>query len=137
MLLAIPVLMMAQEEQRRWVWTKKANSRTGLYTTKNYFVSHGITLGVSAMYYFGDADNEGLAFAGGFNKNNLSYGGQFAFNYHLPAGNHCNMRFGAMVGTLNGNNKAKFDALDPPRDDYRKFNSIIIVPAVGVEYYPF
>ncbi|MBQ3716816.1 MAG: hypothetical protein II901_00295 [Paludibacteraceae bacterium] len=121
----------------RVVWTKKPNSRTGLYTTKNYFVSHGVSLGVNAMYYFGDVDNEGVAFHGGFNENNLSYGGSLVFGYTMPAGNHCNIRYSLMGGTLRGNNKAKFDALPDPRDDYRKFNSILILPSVGVEYYPF
>ena len=136
-LLALPVLAMAQPGKQRIVWTKKPCSQTGLYTAKNYFVSHGVTIGASAMYYFGDVDNEGVAFTGGFNKDNVSYGGGLAFSYNLPAGNHCNMRFGLMGGTLNGNNKVKFDNLDQPRDDYRKFSSILIQPSVGVQYYPF
>lgn len=136
-LLALPVLAMAQPGKQRIVWTKKPSSQTGLYTAKNYFVSHGVTIGASAMYYFGDVDNEGVAFTGGFNKDNVSYGGGLAFSYNLPAGNHCNMRFGLMGGTLNGNNKVKFDNLDQPRDDYRKFSSILIQPSVGVQYYPF
>ena len=127
----------AKNYQDRIVWTKKPNSRTGLYTTQNYFVSHGISLGASAMYYFGDVDNEGLAFHGGFNVNNLSFGGALVFGYSMPVGNHCNMRFALGGGTLHGNNQVKFDNLDPPRDDYRKFQSVLIQPAVGVEYYPF
>jgi len=67
----------------------------------------------------------------------LSYGGGLQFAYNLPAGNHCNIRFGLMGGTLRGNNKVKLDNLDLPRDDYRKFQSFFIQPAVGVQYYPF
>lgn len=119
------------------VWASKANSRTGLYTTKNFFVSQGISIGVNAMYYFGDVDNEGLAFHGGFNKENLSYGGGLNFGYNIPAGNHCNLRVGLMAGTLRGNNKEKFDNLPEPRDDYRKFQSVLIHPSFGVQYYPF
>ena len=89
------------------------------------------------MYYFGDADNEGVAFNGGFNKENLSYGGSLIFAYLMPVGNHSNLRFSMMGGKLNGNNKVKFDNLALPRDDYRKFSSYIIQPAVGVECYPF
>ena len=136
-LLALPTIVLAKSGHQRIVWTSKASSRTGLYTTKNYFVSQGVSIGVNAMYYFGDVDNEGVAFSGGFNKNNMSYGGGLYFSYNLPAGNHCNLKFGLMGGTLNGNNKVKFDNLELPRDDYRKFNSILIQPAVGVQYYPF
>lgn len=42
-----------------------------------------------------------------------------------------------MGGTLSGNNKVKFDKLNPPRDDYRKFSSALVQPFVGVQYYPF
>ena len=120
----------------RVIWTKKASRQTGLYTTKNYFVSHGVGVTASAMYYFGDVDNEGVAFNGGFNLKNLSLGGGLNFFYNLPAGNHCNIRFALMAGTIRGNNELKFKSLSEPRDDYRKFQAIIIQPAVGVQYYP-
>ena len=139
--LAILLLMspvsMAKQKKDHVVWSEKQNSTTGLYTTKNYFVTNGISLNFSAMYYFGDVDNEGVAFHGGFNKENVSYGGSFVFGYLMPIGNHCNMRYTLMGGTLQGNNKVKFDNLPEPRDDYRKFKSVMIQPAVGVEYYPF
>lgn len=127
----------AYRDRYRVVWTKNPNKRTGLFTTKNYFVSQGVGLSASAMYYFGDVDNEGVAFNGGFNTNNLSLGGGFCFFYNLPAGNHCNLRFSLMGGTLRGNNELKFSSLSIPRDDYRKFHAILIQPAFGVQYYPF
>ena len=126
-----------QAQESRVNWRKKINKSTGLYTTGNSFIKNGFSINVNAMYYFGDADNEGVAFNGGFNKENLSYGGSIIFGYLMPAGNHCNIRYTLMGGTLNGNNKVKFDNLNPPRDDYRQFKSVIIQPAVGVEYYPF
>lgn len=136
--LVMPLVAMAQEyAPKRVLWRSKPGSSTGLYTTHNYFVSHGVSLNASALYYFGDVDNEGVAFSGGFNKENLSYGGGLQFAYNLPAGNHCNIRFGLMGGMLRGNNKVKLDNLDLPRDDYRKFQSFFIQPAVGVQYYPF
>ena len=121
----------------RIVWGAKQNRNTGLYSMRNYFVSHGVTLNVSALYFFGDVDNEGIAFNGGWNMNNFSLGGGVSFAYTLPAGNHCNMRFSLMGGTLHGNNELKFSKLNPPRDDYRKFNAVLVQPAVGVQYYPF
>ena len=135
--MCLPLCIQARDTQERIVWTTKQNSQTGLYTTKNYFVSHGVSLNLGAMYYFGDVDNEGVAFHGGFNKNNVSYGGGLSFGYNMPMGNHCNLRFGFLGGTLRGNNKVKFDHLNPPRDDYRQFKSILLQPSVGVQYYPF
>ena len=60
-LIALPFGMWAQP-----------NSKTGLYATKNQFVSQGLSVSVNALYYFGDVDNEGMAFSGGFNKDNLT-----------------------------------------------------------------
>ena len=128
---------LARNEQTRIVWREHQNQQTGLYSTKNYFVSHGVTFNLSALYYFGDVDNEGMAFHGGFNTENLSIGGGLTFGYTMPAGNHCNVRYSLKGGSLHGNNKEKFDNLPEPRNDYRKFRSIIIQPSIGVEYYPF
>ena len=41
----------SREGERRIVWSKKPTGKNGLYTAKNYFVSHGISLNGSAMYY--------------------------------------------------------------------------------------
>ena len=119
------------------VWGKKPSKKNGLYTTKNFFISHGISVNVNAMYYFGDVDNEGLAFHGGFNPKNLSFGGGIIFAYTMPASTHCNLRYSLMGGTLSGNNELKFQSLPEPRDDYRSFKSFMIQPAFGVEIYPF
>ena len=127
----------ARQGHENIVWTKRPGSRTGLYTTKNYFVSNGVSISAFGMYYFGDVDNEGVAFNGGFNLNNLSLGGGLNFTYQMPAGNHCNLRFSAMAGTLRGNNELKFSTLSDPRDDYRRFNAIVAQPSFGVQYYPF
>ena len=136
-LLLMPLAVQAgtTHDGRRIVWAQKPNSKNGLFTTKNFFISHGININASAMYYFGDVDNEGLAFHGGFNRHNLSFGGSLNFSYSMPASVHCNLRYSLMFGTLGGNNEKKFNKLG--RDDYRKFKSIIIQPAFGVEIYPF
>ena len=136
-LIATPMTVMGKSSQRRQIWSSKPSPEYGLYTVKNYFVSHGVNLNANALYYFGDVDNEGVAFNGGFNLDNLSVGGSFLMAYNLPTGNHCNLRFSLMGGTLRGNNELKFKTLNPPRDDFRKFSSILIQPAVGVQYYPF
>lgn len=124
-------------EKKRVVWSQRPSNKSGLFTTKNFFVSHGVSLNANAMYYFGDVDNEGVAFNGGFNINNLSYGGSLVFGYIMPASAHCNLRYTLMGGTIHGNNESKFAKLPEPRDDYRSFKAVLIQPAFGVEIYPF
>lgn len=136
-MLLLPVCVQARGGHDRIVWTSTPNSQTGLYTTRNYFVTNGVSINLSTFYYFGDVDNEGVAFHGGFNTKNLSLGGGFFFGYNMPIGNHCNLRFSFLTGTLHGDNTLKFNSLPTPRDDYRKFKSILLQPAVGVQYYPF
>ena len=137
LLLASPIADAAYRERYRVVWTKNPNHRTGLYTSKNYFVDPGFGVNISTMYYFGDIDNEGVMFNGGFNVNNLSLGGSATIFYNHPLGNHCNLRVSLLGGTLGGNNELKFKSLATPRDDFRKFSSIVLQPAIGVQYYPF
>jgi len=123
------------EGERRIVWSKKPNN-SGLYTERNFFSSRGISINGNAMYYFGDVDNVGVAFNGGFNNNNVSYGGSFAFAFISPASAHCNLRISLLAGGLGGNNTEKFLKLKNPRLDSRSFKSVIIQPAFGVEIYP-
>lgn len=126
----------SREGERRVMWTKKPNNKSGLYTASNYFITHGISLNGSAMYYFGDVDNVGVAFNGGFNKNNVSYGGCFTFAYLIPASRHCGLRVSLLAGTMSGNNTEKFLSLKKPRYDSRQFNSVVIQPAFGIDIYP-
>ena len=129
----------AEEEQKsRIVWTKRPNRGTGLYTTRNYFVAPGVSLNGSAFYYYGDVDNVGGPFSGGFNVRNLKGGA--TLSYQHPISNHCNLRVGLLGGMLSGDNTYTLNALRPDstkRDDFKKFQSIIIEPFAGVQYYPF
>ena len=130
----------AQEEKaaRRLIWTKNANRGTGLYTTRNYFVAPGVTISGFANYYYGDVDNVGGPFSGGFNVRNLKGGGYLAYQH--PLSNHCNLRVGLLGGMLSGDNTNTLNALRPDstkRDDYKKFQSVVIQPFAGVQYYPF
>ena len=122
----------------RLMWTERPNRQTGLFTTRNYFVAPGVSINASAMYYYGDVDNIGAPLNGGINAKNFS--AALSLYYQHPISNHCNLRIGMTGGFLNANNKEKFDALQPDsakRTDYRKFQSIIVQPFVGVQYYPF
>jgi hypothetical protein len=136
LLLAPEMAAKGSRERERIVWSKKPTGKSGLYTQHNFFISHGLTLNANALYYFGDVDNEGVAFNGGFNINNLSYGGSLVFGYMMPASTHCNIRYTIMGGTIHGNNEEKFKRLNPPREDFRRFRAVLVQPAVGIEIYP-
>lgn len=121
----------AQHEQTDLVWTKQVNKRTGLYTKQNDAIANGLTISFNTMYYYGDVDRGGLAFNGGFQKQNVSFGGAATFAYTMPSGRHTNWRFGLSAGALKGDNSFSYP------DRYRKFNSIFGEASVGIEWYPF
>ena len=125
-------------QESRIVWTKRPNRGTGLYTTRNYFVAPGVSLNGSAFYYYGDVDNTGVPFSGGFNVRNLKGGA--TLSYQHPISHHCNLRVGLLGGMLSGDNTRTLNAHLPDsakRDDFKKFQSIVIQPFAGVQYYPF
>ena len=124
------------------VWTKRPNRGSGLYTTRNYFVAPGVSISGFANYYYGDVDNVGVPFNGGFNVKNLNGGG--SLSYQHPISNHCNLRVGLLAGALGGDNTKTLketitnkDGTVKVRDDFKKFQSIVIQPFAGVQYYPF
>lgn len=136
--LVSPVSAQEEKSARRLIWTKNANRSTGLYTTRNYFVAPGVTVSGFANYYYGDVDAVGGPFSGGFNVRNLKGGGYLAYQH--PLSNHCNLRVGLLGGMLSGDNTYTLNALRPDstkRDDYKKFQSVVVQPFVGVQYYPF
>ncbi len=112
------------------VWTKAVNRHTGLYTQRNSAIANGLTISANALYYYGDVDKRGIAMNGGFQKQNVTFGGAASFAYTMPAGKHTNWRFGINVGTLKGDNSTHYES-------YRKFNSIFGELSAGVEWYPF
>ena len=122
-----------ESKPTRIIWTKRPNRHTGLFTTRNRFVAPGVSINGAAFYYFGDVDNVGVAFNGGFNRHNV--GGGLTLSYQLPISNHCNVRVGLQGGKLGGNSAEKLAAIG--RSDYRKFSSVVMQPSAGVQYYPF
>lgn len=113
------------------VWTKNANKHTGLYTQQNSAIANGITLSFNVMYYYGDVDEPGVAFKGGFQPKNLSFGGSFAFAYTTPAGKHSNWRFGLALGQQKGDNRERYE------EQQRLFHSFFGELSAGIEWYPF
>ena len=113
----------------------RRNPLTGLYGHDKY-ISSGITFGGNVAYYYGDADHTGLAFNGGFNKNNIGGCATVYYTMGLPATGCLNLRFGLQGGIMRGNNK-EIIKTNLNRDDYRIFKNYFIEPSIGVEIYPF
>lgn len=111
------------------------NSRTGLYSTSNYIAS-GITFGGGVTYYYGDADNTGVAFNGGFHTANVGGAAAVYYNYGLTFTHCLNLRFGLQGGLQRGNNKESIKKTHN-RDDYRSFKTYFIEPTAALEFYPF
>lgn len=133
-LLMMSLEVMASPYAQRVVWKNRQSDQTGLYTTKSHFSNDGISIGVHALYYYGDADNMGIMLTGGFNPANI--GGLVTFGYHMPISTHVIMRFSLSGGMVRSDNTEKFKALTPARDDYRSISAWFAQPAVGFEWYP-
>lgn len=131
-LLVLSLGAMSSPYNQRVVWKDHQSDKTGLYTTKSHFSQDGISIGVHALYYYGDADNESVMLHGGFNPHNV--GGMLTFAYHMPVSAHWIMRFSLSGGLVRGDNTEKFKAIN--RDDFRTIKNIFAQPAVGVEWYP-
>lgn len=131
-LLMLSFAAVASPYQERVTWQSEPSDITGLYSTRSHFSKQGISLGVHAMYYYGDADHPGVMFKGGFNPEDIS--GLATFSYHMPISTHWNMRFSLSGGLVRANSQKIFDKLG--RDDYRQFQNIFVEPSIGFEWYP-
>ena len=123
------------------VWGKKTNKMTGLYTVRNKSIGNAVTLGINAMYYYGDVDMLDQAFVHGFQPQNLSLGGSLYFGYQMPLGRFCNWRFSLGAGYLHGNDSARTETRtvhgETKRAGKGSFSSIFGEFNAGVEIYPF
>lgn len=123
------------------VWGKKTNKMTGLYTIRNKSIGNAVTLGINAMYYYGDVDMLDQAFVHGFQPQNLSLGGSLYFGYQMPLGRFCNWRFSLGAGYLHGNDSARTETRtvhgETKRAGKGSFSSIFGEFDAGVEIYPF
>ena len=105
----------------------------------------GVSLTVSAAYYYGDVDMLGIAFKEGFQKQNLSLSGSFVFSYLHPLARSANWRFSASGGYLHGNDSARYDMITNPATGQQveeqmgkgSFRSGFGELAAGIEWYPF
>ena len=121
------------------VWGKKPHQRTGLYSVKNPNIANGVSLNVSALYYYGDVDQLDQAFVHGFQMQNLSFGGGLHFNYAHPMGRFFNWRFSLGAGFLHGNDSTRNKVTEKGELEILgkgKFHSIFGEAAAGLEFYP-
>jgi len=109
------------------VWSRHKDAH-GRYTGTYLYVAKGFNVTFGANYYYGDIDNTGIVFNGGFQKQNFRGGLTLAYQHPLSA--HFNLRSSMAVGFLHGDNSPFGDA------DWKRFQSVYIEPSVGVDYYP-
>lgn len=97
---------------------------------KNGFNARGMSFGVGALYYFGDADagKGSLPVITDITLDDLS--GAAFFNYNWPITDHFGLQAGVDLGMLRGNNRKNTDV---PR---REFMSVFVQPNVGINIFP-
>jgi hypothetical protein len=108
------------------VWSRHTDNH-GRYTGYYLYVARGFNVTVGANYYYGDIDNTGIAFNGGFMQQNFR--GGVTLTYQHPLGGYCNLRSSFAVGALH--------AANTRAESYPKqFQSIYLEPSVCVDVYP-
>lgn len=109
------------------VWTMEKD-HNGRYTGNYLYVARGFNVMFGANYYYGDIDNTGLVFNGGFQKQNFR--GAVTLTYQHPFAGHFNLRSSVAAGILHGDN-SQLEKNDP-----KQFQSLYFEPSVCVDYYP-
>lgn len=109
------------------VWNARRDSK-GRYTGYYMYVAQGFNVTLGANYYYGDIDNTGLVFNGGFQKQNFR--GSLTLSYQHPLARNFNLRTSVAMGALNADN-SPLENHDP-----KKFQSFYFEPSVCVDYYP-
>ena len=130
-LLTLALLLLAAPMAYPRDGVKFSNGRYQLQA-RNSRVAPGLGLTVTALYYYGDVDMLGIAFKEGFQKHNLTAGGQINFAYMMPAWNSANWRFTLAGGWIHGNDKTRSGT-------YHKgfFETYFGELDAGIEWYPF
>ena len=109
----------------RIVWDSHTD-RIGRYSGQYLYVSRGLSVTVGANYYYGDIDGVGMAFKGGFRRENFR--GALTVSYQHPLWRYMNLRTSVSIGSLHGKTSQSYA---------KEFRSVYWEPSVCVEYYPF
>ena len=115
-------------------YTPKRN--VGSSRTSQGVLQQGFSFGLNAIYYFGDVDVTGgsLTVIKDMTIEDISASGFFA--YHMPFSKHFGMRYTGTVGLLRADNTKAWKNDVTRAGQYRKFRSVFLQPAAGVEVYP-
>ena len=120
--------------QRYYNQTYKPKRSTGSTRTAQGVLQQGLSFGVNAIYYFGDVDIGKLPVVNGMSINEMSGSGYVA--YHMPFSKNFGMRYTGTIGLLKADNTEAWKNDPVHTGEFRKFTSVFLQPAVGVEAYP-
>lgn len=96
--------------------------------------THSIVIGGSALYYYGDAETQNFFWGKGIRGENIGGGGLISYRYTFFE--QLRLRAAIQGNVIRADNSAYFGEFYPHGKAYRKFQSVCIVPQIGVEWYP-
>lgn len=128
--MSVPAMLLGANPQRRYriVGADRPNS-SGLYGRKGWATGENVSLQLNGLYYYGDAGMRRGTEKTPFLEENIGVSG--AVSYSRPFAAHFRWRVSLSIGMLTGDDSRLYP------DNHRKFNSIFVEPAIGVQYYPF
>lgn len=95
---------------------------------------HTFIFGLSASYYYGDVEAQGIPILSGVHSENIGAGLQLAYRYKVNP--YFGIRTELQGGLLRADNSAYFARYYPSGKAYRKFNSVYAMPEFGIEWFP-
>ncbi len=135
MLVAALLLLVAQSVTAQKYYDQRFSPKQSVFRSRDGFNSEQFSFGVNALYYFGDAEvgrvDGKLPIVSDFSVNNINASAFFA--YHKPFNEFVGLRCAAALGLLRGDNTS---AIKKYTGSSRKFTSVFLQPAVGVQIYP-
>ena len=129
------LLLLPQSAVAQRYYNQNRSYKESVFRSRDGFNSEQFSFGVNALYYYGDAEvgriNGKLPLVSDFSINNINASVFFA--YHKPFNEYVGLRCAAALGLLRGDNTSavkKYSGMS------RKFTSVFLQPAVGVQIYP-
>ncbi|MBR1877511.1 MAG: hypothetical protein IJ814_00745 [Paludibacteraceae bacterium] len=135
MLVAGLLLLMSQAASAQRYYRQSYTPKQSVFRSRDGFNSEQFSFGVNALYYYGDAEvpraKGQLPVVSDFSIYNINASAFFA--YHRPFNEYVGLRCAASLGLLRGDNTS---AIKKYSGSSRKFTSVFLQPAVGVQIYP-
>jgi len=128
--LGIVLLLFSEDAFAQRYYNQSYRPNSSRTKIREGFNRKGMSFGVGALYYFGDADSGkgSLPVITGITLDDLSAAA--FYNYNWPLTDHIGVQAGVDVGVLRGNNHKNTEV---PR---REFMSVFVQPNVGINIFP-